>query len=102
MCTCQINNPQTDRGISHTILCRNTKAGTIQIQYKKKKIYSTGCLDPNDENEDVIIAVIWVHLKIYWAQTPHQNQQCSLQNHCQKNLDPSPHSVLIMTASLIE
>ena len=58
MCTCQINNPQTDRGISHTILCRNTKAGTIQIQYKKKKIYSTGCLDPNDENEDVIIAVI--------------------------------------------
>ena len=29
------------------------------------------------------------------AQTPCQNQQCSLQNHCQKNLlDPSPHSGL--------
>ena len=25
-----------------------------------------GCTDPNDENEDVIIAVTWVHLKIYW------------------------------------
>ena len=53
------------RVISDTILCRNSKAGTIQKQYKKK-FYSTGCMDPNDENEDVIIAITQVRLKMYW------------------------------------
>ena len=51
--------------ISYTFLCPNSKAGTVQTQLKKK-FYSTGCTDPNNENEDVIIVVSQVHLKIYW------------------------------------
>ena len=35
-------------------------------KHSKKKFYSTGCTDSNDENEDVIIAVSWVRLEMYW------------------------------------
>ena len=33
---------------------------------KNKKFCSTGCTDPNDESEDVTIAVSRVRLEIYW------------------------------------
>ena len=49
----------------YTFRCRNSKAGTVQTRLLKK-FYSTGCTDPNDENEDVIIAVTRVRLEIYW------------------------------------
>ena len=44
------------RVVSDTFVCCNSKAGSIQTQFLKK-FYSAGCTDPNDENEDVIIAV---------------------------------------------
>ena len=62
---CVLVKQMIHRVMSHTFLCRNSKAGTVQTVYKKK-VYSTGCTDPIDENEDVIIAVTQIHLKIYW------------------------------------
>ena len=84
--------------MSYTFLCRNTKAGTVQTQFLKK-FYSTGCTDPNDENEDVVIAVTQVCLEIYWHKLLPRINNVLLRTTVRKNLlDPSPHSVLIPVA----
>ena len=53
-------------------------------------------MDPNDENEDVIIAVTPVRLEIYWHKLLSESAMFSSKPLSEKNLlDPSPHSVLI-------
>ena len=69
---------------------------------EEKEFYSTGCLDPNDENEDVIITVTGVHLEIYWHKLITKSTVFSSEPLSEKSSRSQPSFSTNLTASLVE